>query len=74
MWLLDYSEKSQILVRRFHRPDNTASVDAHVHVEALLMATALIQVHKPNSCIGLRQSVPICQALEDFCDTSVLDK
>ena len=32
MWLLDYSEKSQILVRRFHRPDNRASVDAHVKV------------------------------------------
>ena len=31
------------------------------------MAVALIQVHKPNSCIGLKQSVPICQALEDFC-------
>ena len=31
------------------------------------MAVALIQVHKPNSCIGLQQSVPICQALDDFC-------
>ena len=31
------------------------------------MAVVLIQVHKPNSCIGLQQSLPICQALEDFC-------
>ena len=31
------------------------------------MAVTLIQVHKPKSCIGLHQSAPICQALEDFC-------
>ena len=31
------------------------------------MAVALIKLHKPNSCIGLQQSIPICQALEDFC-------